>query len=191
MIVDFLTTKYISDLKKTLDYLREKYDIKTKEDFNKQKSIIFKKETQFLFLYEESFRDTEERFQKYLKNRILNSFLAQAMDGKSNFIIRQLIKAYVTNPQQLPDKTICTLYKRFLPQEEWKFYENKLKSEYSYKRNVGELRNKLNIDYFTKTDERFNMILLRVICDYIAGMTDNYAIEQYNLLYGSKHIGQV
>lgn len=194
LIVDFLTNKYIDDLKETLDYLSEKYDIQTKNDFYKMKSIVYKKESELLFQlfsYEESFKVKEEKFQDYMKNRILNSFLAQSMDGKSNFIIRQLIKAYITNPQQLQDKTIYTLYREYLPKNDWIFYENQLEDENKFKRNVGELRNKLNNDYFTKTEERFNMILLRVVCDYIAGMTDNYAIEQYNLLYGSKHIGQV
>ncbi|WP_184311096.1 hypothetical protein [Anaerosolibacter carboniphilus] len=27
---------------------------------------------------------------------------------------------------------------------------------------------------------------MRVICDYISGMSDNYALQQYELLYGSK-----
>ena len=138
------------------------------------------------FSYEESLRDKEKNFQKYLRNRILNSFLAQAMDGKSNFIIRQLIKAYVTNPQQLPDKTIFTLYRNYLSSNEWNTYKGK-----SFREVVGRLRNQLNSDYFTKPEKEFRMVLLRTICDYIAGMTDNYAIEQYNLLYGSKQIGHI
>ena len=28
--------------------------------------------------------------------------------------------------------------------------------------------------------------LLRTICDYVSGMTDNYALNQYELLYGTK-----
>lgn len=125
-------------------------------------------------------------------NRILKSYLAQSMDGKSNFILRQLIKAYITNPQQLSDKTIYTLYKNYLPDDEW-IYDDWIYTEkkISFRKVIGELRNRLNNDYFTKSDEKFNMILLRTICDYIAGMTDNYAMEQYDLLYGFKHIGQV
>lgn len=108
------------------------------------------------------------------------------MDGKANFIIRQLIKAYVTNPQQLHDKTIFNLYRNYLRTNDWDYYKGK-----SFRYVVGELRNKLNNDYFNKSEKKFNMVLLRTICDYIAGMTDNYAIEQYSLLYGSKHIGQI
>lgn len=188
LIVDFYTTKYIDNLKKTLNYLKDNYDINENDDFIKVKSNIYKKDGKFLFdifSYEEPLKYKDKKFQKYLRDRILNSFLAQAMDGKSNFIIRQLIKAYVTNPQQLPDKTIFTLYKDYLGSN-WNYPKNT-----SHKYIVGDLRNKLNNDYFTKSKEEFNMVLLRTICDYIAGMTDNYAIEQYNLLYGPKHIGQI
>ena len=192
LIVDFLTTKYIENLETTLDDLIIKYNIKNSNDFHKNKSVI-RREYRIMgkslfkqFSYEESLRDKEKNFQKYLRNRILNSFLAQAMDGKSNFIIRQLIKAYVTNPQQLPDKTIFTLYRNYLSSNEWNTYKGK-----SFREVVGRLRNQLNSDYFTKPEKEFRMVLLRTICDYIAGMTDNYAIEQYNLLYGSKQIGHI
>lgn len=187
IIVDFLVTKYIDSLKKTLEELISDYNINTKEDFNKVKFEIYQDKGNALFdlfKFRGSLKKKDKKFQNFLKNRILNSFLAQSMDGKSNYIIRQLFKAYVTNPQQLPDKTIYTLYKSFLPRDEWIKYEN-----LSFSKVVGQLRNELHNNYFTKSNEEFNMILLRTICDYIAGMTDRYAMEQYELLYGSKHIG--
>lgn len=189
LIVDFLTTQFIYNLKKTLDCLIKEYDIKNKLDFFKLKSLIYRQKSKLIleeFSYEESLKNQDERFQEYLRDRILNSYLAQSMDGKANFIIRQLIKAYVTNPQQLQDKTIFNLYRNYLRTNDWDYYKGK-----SFRYVVGELRNKLNNDYFNKSEEKFNMVLLRTICDYIAGMTDNYAIEQYSLLYGSKNIGQI
>lgn len=33
--------------------------------------------------------------------------------------------------------------------------------------------------------KKYKKCLLRVICDYISGMTDNYAMDQYRILYGS------
>lgn len=33
-------------------------------------------------------------------------------------------------------------------------------------------------------NDRFNHVLLRTICDYIAGMTDAYAMKQYSNLFG-------
>jgi dGTP triphosphohydrolase len=49
---------------------------------------------------------SDERFKDYLSSHILQSELAQSMDGKAAYSIRQLIKAYLTNPQQLPDAAI-------------------------------------------------------------------------------------
>lgn len=144
-----------------------------------------------MFTYEKDLKEEEEKFQKYLCNRILKSFLAQSMDGKSSFIIRQLIKAYISNPQQLPDKTIVTLYKNYLSESEWKSYEKKNDEKKTLKSIVGELRDRLEEDHFENMKKDYKKVLLRTICDYIAGMTDRYAIDQYTLLYGSKHIGQM
>lgn len=195
LIVDFLTTNLIYNLKNILDKLKDDYQIKDNIDFNNCKSDIrnaFKSkyhEPFDIFNYNEDLKQKDREFKEYLRDRILNSFLAQSMDGKSNFIIRQLIKAYVTNPQQLPDKTIYMLYKNYMSKGEWKYYEH-ISREGSYKKAVGELRNRLNKDHFNILDENYKRVLLRTVCDYIAGMTDMYAIEQYTLLYGSKHIGQ-
>lgn len=192
LIVDFLTTKLVENFKSILNELKIKYKIENSSDFIKYKTTIrkdyeLKGKTLFdIFNYEEELKLKEEEFQKYLSNMILNSFLAQSMDGKSNYMIRQLIKAYVSNPQQLPDKTIVTLYKNYMTNSQWDTYKIK-----PFKNIVGELRNRLNRDHFNKLNEGYKQILLRTICDYIAGMTDNYAIEQFNLLYGSKHVGQM
>ncbi|MHA1853823.1 MAG: hypothetical protein ACTSUF_10025, partial [Candidatus Heimdallarchaeaceae archaeon] len=35
-------------------------------------------------------------------------------------------------------------------------------------------------------NNRYKCALLRTICDYVSGMTDNYALNQYELLYGTK-----
>lgn len=192
-IVDLLTTSLIESIEITLNNLEEKYNLKSKEDFIKNKKTIiedFNNRNQTIFeafSFEEILREKEKEFQSYLVNRILNSHLAQSMDGKSDFIIRQLIKAYVSNPQQLPDKTIISLYKSSYLEEDWeKDYKNK-----SQKYIVGELRNKLKRDHTSNSQNDYKGKLLRTICDYIAGMTDAYAMEQFNLLYGPKHIMQI
>ncbi|MEL7566387.1 MAG: dGTP triphosphohydrolase [Dehalobacterium sp.] len=48
---------------------------------------------------------------------------------------------------------------------------------------VGELRNRLEID---RHKESFQPVLMRSICDYIAGMTDSFAMNEYHNLYGHK-----
>lgn len=66
----------------------------------------------------ENFSKCDKKFQEYLTGIILKSELAQSMDGKSDFIIRQLFKAYLSNPQQLPDNTIVKAYERIWESKE-------------------------------------------------------------------------
>lgn len=195
-IVNFLVTNLVDYTEKIFIDIKSKYSIENDKDFLSCKANIKldysqeknkkEKETQEekhdlsiydLVSYEPSLKKKDDELQKYLANRILNSHLAQRMDGKSNFIIRQLFKAFATNPQQLPDKTILTFYNNYLPQE-----VDNLKDK-SFEEKVGTLRDRLKKDHFELNDDTYKKYLLRTICDYIAGMTDQYAIEQYKLLY--------
>ncbi len=54
-------------------------------------------------------KEVDDKLFKYLSNHILYSGIAQSMDGKASYIIRQLVKAYLTNPQQLLDGTIISI----------------------------------------------------------------------------------
>lgn len=185
LIVDFLTTKLINDTYKNLKSIIKQFDIKTYSDFyERKKDIKDKLGLKNLVCYENEFKNQEKKFKDYLRNRILNSHKAQSMDGKADYVIRQLFKAYITNPQQLPDKTIITLYKNLLDKEEFDFMQEK----YSLAEITGKLRDKLEVDHYTKCDDKYRATLLRTICDYIAGMTDNYALQQYELLYGSRSL---
>lgn len=183
LIINFFTTRIINDTINNLNQIKNKFNINNNDEFYNLKSEI-KKEWGIdnIVCYSKEFSACERKFKTYLKNRVLNSYKAQSMDGKADYIIRQLFKAYVTNPQQLPDKTIITFYKYFL--EDYVFTD--LSSKYTMEELIGYLRDRLEHEHFIQCDNRYNSILLRVICDYIAGMSDNYALEQYSLLYSSK-----
>lgn len=62
---------------------------------------------------------------------------------------------------------------------------DKLKDK-PFEEKVGTLREILKKDHFEINDDTYKKRLLRTICDYIAGMTDQYTIEQYKLLYSSR-----
>ena len=132
------------------------------------------------FGFDGDMKESDEKFEKYLGSHILNSELAQSMDGKASFIIRRLFKAYLTNPQQLPDRTIISII------DDWntlhKVNPDKI-SEYSTKESDSRERLKSLIK---EDDGGIKKLLLRRICDYIAGMTDQYALDCYERLYGTK-----
>ena len=48
---------------------------------------------------------------------------------------------------------------------------------------LGNMRNEVD-SAALKSNPKFLISLLRAICDHIAGMTDNFAINEYKKLYG-------
>lgn len=180
---------YISELannsKKQLDILIEKFNLKTDNDFNNIKEDIYKEKGNDLketISFSNKFNEKDKEFQTFLYNRILNSHLTQTMDGKANYIIRNITQAYLTNPNQLPDKTVQTLLKNYLPNTAFKDIVKKSKNE---KYLNGIIRDEIKNIHYGNSGERYNSVLVRTIVDFIAGMTDNYAVSQYKMLYGS------
>ena len=189
LIVDFLAMNLINNTKENFKMIINEYSIKSDKGFYENKLNIFNEKNIFdIVAYNKNFSEQEDVFKKYLKNRILNSFKAQSMDGKANYIIKRLFRAYLSNPQQLPDKTIISFYKNYNENYLDKaINKDKEMGLYFSLALVGDLRGKLKEDYFTDcNDNRYKCALLRTICDYVSGMTDNYALNQYELLYGTK-----
>ncbi len=121
-------------------------------------------------------------FKYSLSKAVLYSNDVQRTDSKGRYIIKNLFEAYYTNPQQLPDTALKNLYKS-LSIEGYKFeikdkyYKiDSSKLRYALTQAISEIRGKRNIE--------MDICIMRIICDYIAGMTDNFAINEYEKLYG-------
>lgn len=190
-IVNNLTIKIIENSKIALKKVKECCE--EGKDFEYNRKNILKKyplkkiensKTHYplfdIINYDDSFKEKEKKLQDFLKNRILFSHVAQRMDGKANYIIRCLAKAYVTNPQQMPDNLIWLLFKTMEKNKEIEA------GNIPFAEIVGKMRVELNKLPNGLDSKKYNQILLRVACDYIAGMTDNYALKQYEMLYGSE-----
>jgi len=191
LIVDFLAMNLINNTEKNFEMLMDEYDIKINGDFYDKKLEIYNNKGKNIFRivdYNENFGKQEKKFKKYLKNRILNSFKAQTMDGKANYIIKRLFKAFISNPQQLPDKTIISFYRNYNENSHGQVINRDKEIGLRFlPALVGDLREKLKEDHFKNcNDNRYRCALIRTICDYVSGMTDNYALNQYELLYGTK-----
>ena len=115
-----------------------------------------------------------KKFIDEIKYQVHHSFDVERMNSKGKYIIRKLFEAYFSNPQQLPDGYI---FHYMVDVHEYDSIE-KAKSD-----GAGIVRTKFN-----ERMKRANLIdysiLMRRICDHIACMTDNYAIEEYHRLYG-------
>jgi dGTPase len=187
-------------------------------------------------------KQLNNELEKIVKYRILNSYEVNKFDGKSRFIIRQLFKAFYTNPRQMPSyalerlakqlKRNCDIYAINLKNEgehisldnidfnklshsEVKVLVSSLKLQnleqhleapskfktilQTQENEQGineefyhELKsiNSLEPDKLDTTNKKLLKCLvenhyayLSTICDYIAGMSDNYAKNEYKKLY--------
>lgn len=195
-IVNLLTTDVILNTKNKLNKIIDEYKIKDKCDFYSKKTKI--KNYKSVVSFSNFISEQDKQLKSFLKNRILNSHKAQTMDGVGQYIIRELFKAYIINPQQLPDKTIIKLFENLYKENEDELnkykYLDKNSEKYLDKYNVGELRNKLSEYHYNRKSEnnvnnddidykKYKSQLLRTVCDYISGMTDKYTIEQHRKLY--------
>ena len=173
-IVRKYVTEYIKHLTASLDNLKKEYCIDSESDFVKVKQEIYKKYLSGFnncFGFDDKLIESDEKLSKYLKATILSSELAQTMDGKATFVIKRLFKAYLSNPQQLPDSSIIKIIKRCDKKDV----------------SASDARDKMSI-YLTNDNNKIRVILLRTICDYIAGMTDQFAMQQFNKLYGTNEM---
>ena len=108
------------------------------------------------------------------------------MDGRASYIIRQLVKAYLTNPQQLPDKTIISIVENFDNNNKKNDNtETTADEDEKYSSKASKARIKLST-LLKESEAPVSSLLLRRICDYIAGMTDQYALSCFEKLYGIK-----
>ncbi len=126
------------------------------------------------FYFSDKFKEEDKSFRVFLKDEIVDSEIAQGMDGKATFIVRRLFKAYLNNPQQLPNKTIITAMRRY------KEINPDVEIEGNQENNQARM---LLRDKMRAKDKEYICVLLRTVCDHVAGMTDQYAISQYKKLY--------
>ena len=96
-------------------------------------------------------------YKDMIENRVICSEQISISDSKSEYLIRQLFKAFHTHPKQLPNYVLDKYCKRC---------------------GIEFNRESLEVEEFQK-DERF----IRAICDHIAGMTDQFAAREYSRLY--------
>ena len=166
LIVKAYVVNLIEETKRRINQKGEDLGISSAQDFRAQKHNIPIADAKSLVSFTAAFEAADKEFHNFLKSTILNSYGAQSMDGKGAYIIRRLFEAYLSNPCQLPDEEIARFYAAIRVSG----------------KSMGEMRGEMN--NYRNTDPRRNS-LMRVITDFIAGMTDAYAYNQYDLLYGT------
>lgn len=195
-IIEDLIYDYCDLLEKGIEKVVEEFKIETAEDFAKNKADIY----DFVMKNVEKgyfcdfFNDVSNNpkftsLQQVIPEVIILSELTQTMNGKAAFIVSRLFKAYLRNPQQLPDKTVLTITNACMKLGVKGMVFEPL-TPYEFPQRFGIARKNLGT-IINANNEDYKRIIMRTICDYIAGMTDDYAIAQHDKLYGSDNLRYV
>jgi dGTPase len=197
-IVNFYVCVVVDCTKILFDKMERDYSLTDSNSFYSKKKEIWegfiKSEKDFVKqMMSNALYNADSNLQEdYFKKRILHCYQAQKNDGKAGYVIKKIVEAYMTNPQQMPDNAIIMLFANLYGIDDISkqkevmekiFAEGKDKSEI-----VGEFRVKL-ADEMAKDEKMWKQnelykVLPRTIIDYIAGMTDDYALAIYEQLYG-------
>lgn len=180
-IVNLLVTRLIKSSIYNLNSLIEKYNL-TKKNFADFMILANINEMESAIAYdkfgESTFKLRLKSFTDQINTRVISSYDIQRMDTKGQYIIRKLFEAFYNNPQQLSDNSIMAYFREshILNEEQ---INNTIK-----KKGIGYIRHQF-MEKMKGRDELKNLILMRVICDHLSGMTDMFAFDTYGRLYGN------
>ncbi len=194
-IVDAYVTVLIKEFSRVLQHFCNVHEIKNQKDFQEKYIDLSVDEIRKLMKL-----DTTKIYQvdsvlgQSLKYGILDSYEVQRMDGKGAYVIRKLIRAFISNPQQLPNEYINRFVKveivRLLSKNQLELFLKKIKAQLGgFPENISiwkdyECREVLRVITNDPVILKETYVaLLRVIFDYISGMTDASATLQRIELY--------
>lgn len=170
-IITYFINDVIDNSKKNMDEFDREDELFIEHKRISKKLIEFSKEGQFIILYLESL----------INKKVINSFEVSRFDGKASHIIENLFRAYYNNIKILPDSTLRRIYREI---------KNVSNNVIDFRNGNSELVRQ-EIDHIChkdigETDEEYILkrkIIVRNIADHISGMTDNYAINEYERIY--------
>ena len=140
-----------------------------------------RKKLSSIISYDKQFESKEAGFAKEINTRVLSSYDIQVSDAKGAYIVRKLFKALYDTPQQLPDNSVISYLLRT-----GRYYDRggiDYLNDIRRTRGIGYIRKEFS-NCYNRNNQDDNILLMRVVCDHIAEMTDRYAIQTYKNLYG-------
>ena len=196
-VIEVYTSCCVEEFRNALGKMIEEYHIATAEDFaNKYQEILEEDIEKRLSLERTAIEQADQRLNKNLRFAILDSYEVQRLDGRSEYLVRRMLRAFKSNPQQLPDIYINRLMKT----EIYKFF-----SDEDVRRLFKVIKERLQYDIDQKSVEQWadyesrnalrvlleeveiepiiSPALMRVVFDYVAAMRDRSAYEEYRELY--------
>lgn len=148
------------------------------------------------------------RLQTFRDNLVVNSFEVNRMDNKGQYLIRQLVDAYVSDPRQLPDTVLGRYldvkareldslhaegFRKWLRQAETTFKIRDCLANEEKRSLITFVGTRPDGPSFRSLDPAaldririymaFDADFVRAVVDYIAGMTDEFAERETGRLY--------
>lgn len=184
LIVNFFVTRIIKKSSENLNWLIQEKGL-TSENFADYVKGTKPAEPSKLIAYDaipeinrengELFSTAANKFKEFISSRVLASYDIQKADSKGQYIIRKLFRAFITSPLQLPDHCVLEYMQNVEPNTEWIAQRDE--------KGMGSVRNQFCAIVEKQRTVEEELELRRVVCNYIAGMTDNYAKQMFDEIY--------
>jgi dGTPase len=174
-VVNFIETQLIQNAAAQIEGFRRRFDLRSPADFERIYTDVAYDDVRQVVDLSPELKAQDTQLHDFLRNRVLDSLLAQRMDGTGTFMIRRLVAAYLDNPQQLPDSSLASLMRT---------YRKRRRRINIDPPEAGRLRERVRELHNSPSATQFHVALLRTICDRISGMTDEFATREYQQLYG-------
>lgn len=187
LLVNSLESKLVSNIRRNLSQFQSDHGVHQRGDFVRAYPGITLDDAKKCIVFGDDVQTAHDALEAFLRDRILNSFGVHRMDGAARFTITRLFQAYTTNPQQLTNKTIAYLLQTFHDMESR--HRSGSHNICVDPEAIGGMRDE--VKELFNSGCRFNVALLRTICDHIAGMTDEFAMKEYHQLYGYRPLGSL
>lgn len=162
LVVNLYVTDVINNTKLNIKKFEEEFEIERLQDFHNKKQDIAEDKYINVVSMSPQLLQYDSAFHDFLKKRVLSSYQVQAMDGKAKYIVRKLYEAFTNNPDQLPDTSLFS---------------------YAQLQGLGHTISRAEI--LEHKDDNVEL-MHRCIADYIGGMTDQFAYDEFDRLYGTR-----
>lgn len=192
-VVDFYSSALIKELLYCMRKISDKYRIVYHKDFVRKYLKIKESDISNILKLDDSspFVIADKKFKTSLQKIIMPSYNVQRQDSKGQFITRKLLNAYITNPHQLPDQYLLRIFKVEIPRTLEPDQLNTLFEQLNHtlQRNFllwDAIDARIAINTISQSKSGYELLyplLFRTIFDYISGMTDSFAQEEYRRLY--------
>ena len=182
-IVSSVITYFMRELKKSSDKNMKEYLYRFKKSLDDENTkisdlneIIIKEK---VIDFDEPYNKMIDELKKITSNKVINSEEVNCFDGKSEYLVKKLYKAYFTNPRQLPKGTITRIYREIT-----KFTNNCVNIRDGESEEVAKEIEIYKGNTITNEEDLMkHKLFIRSIVDLISGMTDEFARKQFEKLY--------